>query len=207
MPKAGRLHSTERFLAEARRVARLKHPGVVAVFDVGQERESCFIVSEFVEDGSLADRIATNRPAHQDAARMVAEIAETLAYAHRQGFVHRDIKPGNILLDHHGRVLLTDFGIAHSPDDGVDGSSFGTLAYMSPEQVEGKPVDHRTDIYDSGFALHFSDQPFDGFDAELSWLRSDDVQGLGDSPLVLVATGTRAQSPVSVWTGGCVRRC
>ena len=60
---------------------------------------------------------------------------------------------------------------------------------------------------ESGFALHFSDQPFDGFDAELSWLRSDDVQGLGDSPLVLVATGTRAQSPVSVWTGGCVRRC
>ena len=150
MPKAGRLHSTERFLAEARRVARLKHPGVVAVFDVGQERESCFIVSEFVEDGSLADRIATNRPAHQDAARMVAEIAETLAYAHRQGFVHRDIKPGNILLDHHGRALLTDFGIAHSPDDGIDGGSFGTLAYMSPEQVEGKPVDHRTDIYGLG---------------------------------------------------------
>ena len=154
MPKPGRLHSTERFLAEARRVARLKHPGVVPVFDVGQEHEVCFIVSELVEGGSLADRIATNRPKAQDAARMVAEVAETLAYAHRQGFVHRDIKPGNILLDHHGRALLTDFGIAHSPDEGTDGGSFGTLAYMSPEQVEGKPVDHRTDIYGLGVVLH-----------------------------------------------------
>ena len=154
MPKPGRLHSTERFLAEARRVARLKHPGVVPVFDVGQEHEVCFIVSEFVEGGSLADRIATNRPTPQDAARMVAEVAETLAYAHRQGFVHRDIKPANILLDHHGRALLADFGIAHSPGDGTDGGSFGTLAYMSPEQVEGNPVDHRTDIYGLGVVLH-----------------------------------------------------
>ena len=139
VPKAGRLLSTERFMAEARRVAGLKHPGVVPVFDVGRDGESCFIVSEFVEGGSLADRIAKDRPSPQEAVRLVAEVAETLAYAHRQGFIHRDIKPGNILIDRHGRALLADFGIARSPDDGAESGavSFGTLAYMSPEQVRG----------------------------------------------------------------------
>ena len=143
-------------MAEARRVAGLKHPGVVPVFDVGRDGDSCFIVSEFVEGGSLADRIAKNRPPPQEAVRLVAEIAETLAYAHRQGFVHRDIKPGNILIDHHGRALLADFGIARSPDDGAESGavSFGTLAYMSPEQVEGQGVDHRADIYSLGVVLY-----------------------------------------------------
>ncbi|HEY7329484.1 MAG TPA: serine/threonine-protein kinase [Gemmataceae bacterium] len=156
MPKAGRLLSTERFMAEARRVAGLKHPGVVVVFDVGRDGDSCFIVSEFVEGGSLADRIAKNRPTLQEAARLVAEVAETLAYAHRQGFIHRDIKPGNILIDRHGRALLADFGIARSPDDGAESGavSFGTLAYMSPEQVEGQGVDHRADIYSLGVVLY-----------------------------------------------------
>jgi tetratricopeptide (TPR) repeat protein/tRNA A-37 threonylcarbamoyl transferase component Bud32 len=156
VPKAGRLLSTERFMAEARRVAGLKHPGVVPVFDVGRDGDSCFIVSEFVEGGSLADRISKDRPMTQESARLVAEVAETLAYAHRQGFLHRDIKPGNILIDRHGRALLADFGIARSPDDGAESGavSFGTLAYMSPEQVEGQGVDHRADIYSLGVVLY-----------------------------------------------------
>jgi tetratricopeptide (TPR) repeat protein/tRNA A-37 threonylcarbamoyl transferase component Bud32 len=156
MPKAGRLISTERFMAEARRVAGLKHPGVVPVFDVGRNGESCFIVSEFVEGGSLADRIAKDRPNSQESARLIAEVAETLAYAHRQGFIHRDIKPGNILIDRHGRALLADFGIARSPDDGAESGavSFGTLAYMSPEQVQGQGVDHRADICSLGVVLY-----------------------------------------------------
>jgi tetratricopeptide (TPR) repeat protein len=156
LPKPGRLVSTERFMAEARRAAGLKHPGVVPVFDVGRDGETCFIVSEFVEGGSLADRIATSRPNGQESARLVAEVAETLAYAHRQGFIHRDIKPGNILIDRHGRALLADFGIARSPDDGAESGavSFGTLAYMSPEQVEGQGVDHRSDIYSLGVVLY-----------------------------------------------------
>ena len=154
VPKQGRLVSAERFMAEARRVAGLKHPGVVPVFDVGRDGDSCFIVSEFVEGGTLAERIAKDRPTTQESARLIAEVAETLAYAHRQGFVHRDIKPANILLDHHGRALLADFGIAFSPDDKGEGGSFGTLAYMSPEQVEGKALDHRSDIYSLGVVLY-----------------------------------------------------
>jgi hypothetical protein len=154
LPKPRRLVSAERFMAEARRVAGLKHPGVVPVFDVGRDGNSYFIVSEFVEGGTLAGRIATNRPTTQDSARLVAEIAETLAYAHRQGFVHRDIKPANILLDHHDRALLADFGIAFSPGDTGEGGSFGTLAYMSPEQVEGQALDHRSDIYSLGVVLY-----------------------------------------------------
>ncbi len=151
MPK--RLGSVEAFIAEARKVARLKHHGIVPIFDVGKEDNTCFLVSEFVEGGSLADRIAKNKPSHQESARIIADVAEALQYAHQEGFVHRDIKPGNILLDHHGRGLLTDFGIAVTTDE-TSGPSFGTLAYMAPEQVEGKASDSRSDIYSLGVVLH-----------------------------------------------------
>jgi tetratricopeptide (TPR) repeat protein len=155
LPKRGRLVSAQHFLAEARRVARLRHPGVVPVFDVGRDGDTCFIVSEIVEGGSLADRIAQGRPTPQEAARLVAEVAETLAYAHRQGVIHRDIKPSNILIDHHGRALLTDFGIALAPKDADSGIvSFGTLDYMSPEQIDGRRVDHRSDLYSLGVVLY-----------------------------------------------------
>ncbi|MCZ2342755.1 MAG: protein kinase [Bacteroidales bacterium] len=156
LPRAGRPASAERFVAEARRVARLKHPGVVPVFDAGRDGDSCYIVSEYVEGGSLAERAAAGRLSHDEAARLVAEVAETLAYAHRQGFVHRDIKPANVLIDHHGRAVLADFGITRSPDDEGDGgpAAVGTLAYMSPEQVRGGVVDHRSDIYGLGVVLY-----------------------------------------------------
>ncbi len=156
-PKRSRLGTADRldrFVAEARRVAGLKHPGVVPVFDVGRDGDAAFIVSELIEGGSLADRIVTNRPTVQESARLVAEVADTLAYAHRHGFLHRDIKPANILIDHHGRALVADFGIARSPDDGDEPTSFGTLAYTAPEQVEGKPADHRADIYSLGVVLY-----------------------------------------------------
>ena len=151
---SGKTDHLERFVAEARRVAGLKHPGVVPVFDVGRDGDAAYIVSELVEGGSLAERIVTARPTVQESARLVAEVADTLAYAHRHGFLHRDIKPANVLIDHHGRALVADFGIARSPDDGAEPTSFGTLAYMAPEQVEGKPTDHRADIYSLGVVLY-----------------------------------------------------
>jgi len=168
MPKQGRLPSAERvehFLAEARRIARLKHPGVVQVHDVGRENDTCFIVEDFVEGGSLGQRLAQKRPTIDEAVRWIAQVAETLAFAHQEGFVHRDVKPANILIDRHGRALLADFGIAasmHKPEEVT--TSCGTLPYMSPEMVQGQQFDPRTDIYALGvvfFELLTGTRPFE----------------------------------------------
>lgn len=155
VPKPSRLQSTEAFMAEARRVARLKHPGIVPVHDVGREGDFCFIVSEFVEGGSLGDRLTRNPVPWQQAIRWLAEVAEALEYAHVNGVVHRDIKPANMLIDHHGRALLADFGIAQSASKtDTFAPSIGTLRYMSPEQLQGKAVDARSDLYGLGVVLH-----------------------------------------------------
>ncbi|MES2789212.1 MAG: serine/threonine-protein kinase [Planctomycetota bacterium] len=155
VPKPNRLESPESFLAEARRVARLKHPGIVPVHDVGREGESCFIVSEFVEGGSLEDHLSRNPPTQNQAIRWVAEIADALEYAHLHGVIHRDIKPANILIDHHNRALLADFGIAQTSTlASRESLSLGTLRYMSPEQLEGKVVDPRSDIFSLGVVLY-----------------------------------------------------
>ena len=155
VPRPSRLQSADAFMAEARRVARLKHPGIVPVFDVGHDSDACFIVSEFVEGGSLGDQLSRNPPTQQQAVRWIAEIADALEYAHLHGIVHRDIKPANILIDHHGRALLADFGIAQSANKaGQEALSLGTLRYMSPEQLEGRDVDARSDIFSLGVVLH-----------------------------------------------------
>lgn len=155
VPKPNRLQSSDAFMAEARRVARLKHPGIVQVYDVGIDGELCFIVSEFVEGGSLADRLSKNPPTTEQAIRWIIDIAEALEHAHLHGVIHRDIKPANILIDHHGRALLADFGIAQSANKaGQEALSLGTLRYMSPEQLEGRTCDPRSDIFSLGVVLH-----------------------------------------------------
>jgi serine/threonine-protein kinase len=144
-------------VGEARRVARLRHPGIVSVHDVGHEAGLCFIVFDLVEGTDLARRIEETRLGWEEAARVVAEVAGHLHYAHEQGFVHRDIKPANILLDEQGRPVLADFGIAVTEcelrHEAV--TSTGTLAYMAPEQLtEGGRVDARTDVYGLGVVLY-----------------------------------------------------
>jgi serine/threonine protein kinase len=145
-------------LEEARKVARLRHPGIVAVHDVGRSDGTEFIVSDLIEGENLADRIARSRPTPREAVRLVAEVAEALHHAHELGFVHRDIKPANILIDRQGQPLITDFGIASTADDLARGrgASSGTLPYMAPEQVAGEIqlIDARTDIYALGVVLY-----------------------------------------------------
>lgn len=169
IPKPSQLGAGHSFLYEARRVARLKHPGIVPVHDVGQDEGALFIVADFVEGGSLADRLKHGPVPHPQSLQWIAEIAEALDYAHQQGVIHRDIKPANILIDHHGRALLADFGIALSAKkSGQFAPSLGTLPYMSPEQLEGHPVDPRSDIYSLGVMLWQSltgESPYDAQDA------------------------------------------
>lgn len=155
VPKNHRLLSPDAFMAEARRVARLKHPGVVQVFDVGRDGEQCFIVSDFIEGGSLGEHLVNNPPTHEQTIRWMIEIAEALEHAHLHGVVHKDVKPANILIDRHGRALLADFGIAQSANRaGKQALSLGTLRYMSPEQLEGRDLDPRSDIFSLGVVLY-----------------------------------------------------
>ena len=170
VPRLDRLASSgqaDKFLAEARKVAQLRHTGIVPVHDVGRDGEWCFIVSDFIECGSLAERIKQQRADWLESTRLMAELAEILHYAHQQGFIHRDIKPGNILLDAEGKPYLADFGIAVSEGEGHSSGTAGTLAYMSPEQLmDGvSRIDHRADIYGLGvvfYELLTSQKPFTG---------------------------------------------
>jgi serine/threonine protein kinase len=141
---------------EAKKVARLRHPNIVPVHDVGRDGGSCFIVSEWIEGENLANRIRDIRLPYRQAVRIVAEVADALGHAHAHGYVHRDIKPANILLDGSGRAYLTDFGIAVVEEELLkDVGAAGTLPYMAPEQLGSGlgRVDHRADIYAVGVVL------------------------------------------------------
>ncbi len=156
MPKRDWPQPPDAFLAEARRIARLKHDGIVPVFDVGVDGDDCYIVTEYVEGGSLADRLARRLPAAKEAISWIADIGDALEYAHLHGVVHRDIKPANILIDHHGAAKLADFGISQSATraNANPTASPGTLWYMSPEQLSSQATDHRSDIYSLAVVLH-----------------------------------------------------
>jgi len=150
----------ERFRREAQSAAMLSHPNIVAVYDWGQQRGTYYIVMEYVEGRSLRDIINSRGyvPAAQ-AAQIGAAIADALAFAHRNGVVHRDIKPGNVLITAAGEVKVTDFGIAANPTDAAQGLTqtgavMGTATYFSPEQAQGFPVDGRTDVYALGVVLY-----------------------------------------------------
>jgi len=148
----------ERFKREAQAAANLSHPNIVPVFDWGEDEGTYFIVMEFVDGRALSAILRTAGPLHPDrAAEIGADVAGALAYAHRHHVVHRDVKPGNILITDEGTVKVTDFGIARAVNTEESltqtGAVMGTATYFSPEQAEGVGVDHRTDIYSLGVVL------------------------------------------------------
>ncbi len=163
VPRQGVIKSAkglERFLGEAKALARLRHPQIVPVYEAGCAGDRHFIAMALIEGCSLAQRLAECTLELHRATEIVAELAEALSYAHSQGVVHRDVKPANIRLDTHGVVYLMDFGIAYRPDSGEiplpPGMILGTPAYVAPEQAQGGQTDvlPASDQYSLGAVLY-----------------------------------------------------
>jgi eukaryotic-like serine/threonine-protein kinase len=168
--------SRKRFVHEARAASALNHPHIVTIYDIGQDQGVDFIAMEYVPGPSLAQVLAGDRPSVADSLKYAAQIADALAAAHAAGILHRDIKPANIMLSDRGAIKVLDFGLAKLTEPvGFDpggeqlttdsaearsspqtekGTILGTAGYMSPEQVEGKPADTRSDVFSFGAVLY-----------------------------------------------------
>ncbi len=177
----------ERFRREAQAAANLSHPNIVPVFDWGEDDGTYYIVMEYIDGQPLSQALRSGGPMPAGrVAQIGARVADALAYAHRHGVVHRDVKPGNVLLTSDEQVKVTDFGIARAINTEESltqtGAVMGTATYFSPEQAEGVGVDARSDIYSLGvvlFEMIAGRPPF-----------------LGDSPVAVASKHVREQPPL-----------
>ena len=182
-----------RFRTEARSAARLQHPHIVTVFDSDRDGDVAFLVMEFIDGEDLKHHLDRGDVyTLGQTVGIMGDLLSAMDYAHRQGVVHRDIKPANLLMEPSGRLKLTDFGVARIQDSGdatrTQGSMVGTLKYMSPEQVQGRPIDARSDLFAAGVVLYqllTSKRPFDGvsdFDVIQSIVGQDPVSPSSITP-------------------------
>jgi len=177
----------DRFFREARAAAALRHPNIITIYASGQHEHQPYMVMEYVEGDSLADIIRSRKTIPlADKLSYIEQLCAGLHFAHRAGIVHRDIKPANVMVDREGMLRILDFGIARVEGSGLtqDGALIGSLNYMSPEQMLGKPIDHRSDIFSVGtvaYELIAYQQAFKGNinDGLLHRLPHEDPPSLG----------------------------
>jgi serine/threonine-protein kinase len=173
--KSSEDESRQRFIHEARAQAMLNHPNIATFYEVGELDGRAFIVMEYIEGRSLLDTVNSEKLSPADILGLIVQAAEGLQAAHEQGIIHRDIKPENIMVTPKGLVKITDFGLARwkgATTITKSGTLMGTVSYMSPEQAEGRKVDHRSDIFSLGVVLYeliCRQRPFAG-DAEAAVL-------------------------------------
>ena len=165
-------HYAMRFKREVRAVAKVNHPNIVQVYDFGTEGDLAYIVMEYIQGKELKDALETKKRFDlRTIFQMMSELLAALEVAHAAGVIHRDIKPANVMMDVNGHVKLADFGVARVTDPDAEGEAtrmgaiIGTPSYMSPEQTQGQPIDHRTDLFSAGilfYQLLTGQKPFDG---------------------------------------------
>jgi serine/threonine-protein kinase len=168
-----------RFEREVRAVARLNHPNIVQVYDYGAEGDLAYIVMEFIQGRELQECFEKKEAFElRTIFRIMLELLDALDFAHEAGIVHRDVKPANVMMDAAGHPKLTDFGVARVTEGDVPqaeatklGTVVGTPSYMSPEQIQGQPVDRRSDIFSAGIVFYqflTGQKPFQGTQWELA---------------------------------------
>ena len=158
----------ERFIREARAAGKLSHPNIITIYEVGREEDLTYIVMEYIEGDSLQKQIVSKKKfSAQEILNLFTPLCDGLDYAHKNKIIHRDIKPANILIDRTGKPFIVDFGVARIETSSMTqtGTTLGTPSYMSPEQVMGKKVDNRSDIFSLGvilFEILTGQRPFGG---------------------------------------------